>query len=191
MHFENILLLVKPLPHIHLKFSNETFGSLHLWSLNREGTMCSKNSILLRLDVLEPRFQPGLEHRRSNFHHVLCTFKLSADVLRWQAMWRTLVPAKWKTEGYPLFFRLISHVLLSQAKMYFEVTQVVWVAGKYVLSFPDSTYQEYKLGLPTESSLAYDKSYHTFNMLDCLRIRVAAPFLVLCRSRCDSGKRCC
>ena len=30
MHFENILLLVKPLPYIHLKFSNETFGSLHL-----------------------------------------------------------------------------------------------------------------------------------------------------------------
>ena len=144
--------------------------------------MSSKNSILLRLDVLEPRFQPGLEHRRSNFHHVLCTFKLSADVLRWQAI-EAKVPSeigfeKWKTEGYPLFFRLISHVLLSQAKMYFEVTQVVWVAGKYVLSFPDSTYQEYKLGLPTESSLAYDKSYHTFNMLDCLRIRVAAPFCV-------------
>ena len=49
--------------------------------------------------------------------------------------------------------------------MYFEVAQVVSVAGKYVLSFPDSTYQEYKLGLPTESSLAYDKSYHTFNTL--------------------------
>ena len=94
-----------------------------------------------------------------------------------------------KKEKYPLIFQLISYVLLSQAKMYFEVAQVVSVAGKYVLSFPDSTYQEYKLGLSTESSLAYDKSYHTINMLDCLRIRVAAPFL--CRSRCDSGKRCC
>ena len=94
-----------------------------------------------------------------------------------------------KKEKYPLIFQLISYVLLSQAKMYFEVAQVVSVAGKYVLSFPDSTYQEYKLGLSTESSLAYDKSYHTFNTLDCLRIRVAATFL--CRSRCDSGKRCC
>ena len=83
-----------------------------------------------------------------------------------------------KKEKYPLIFQLISYVLLSQAKMYFEVAQVVSVAGKYVLSFPDSTYQEYKLGLPTESSLAYDKSYHTFNTLDCWRIRVAAPFFV-------------
>ena len=83
-----------------------------------------------------------------------------------------------KVEGYPHIFQLISYVVPSQAKMYLEVTQVVSVAGKYVLSFPDSTYQEYKLGLPTESSLAYDKSYHTFNMLDCLRIRVAAPFFV-------------
>ena len=70
-----------------------------------------------------------------------------------------------KKEQYPLIFQLISYVLLSQAKMYFEVAQVVSVAGKYVLSFPDSTYQEYKLGLSTESSLAYDKSYHTFNTL--------------------------
>ena len=70
-----------------------------------------------------------------------------------------------KKEKYPLIFQLISYVLLSQAKMYFEVAQVVSVAGKYVLSFPDSTYQEYKLGLSTESSLAYDKSYHTFNTL--------------------------
>ena len=75
-----------------------------------------------------------------------------------------------KVEGYPHIYQLISYVVPSQAKMYLEVTQVVSVAGKYVLSFPDSTYQEYKLGLPTESSLAYDKSYHTFNMLDCLQL---------------------
>ena len=94
MHFENILLLVKPLPHIHLKFSNETFGSLHLWSLNREDTMCSKTSILLRLDVVEPRFPPGLRHRRSNFHHVLCTVMSSSDVLLRQAMWRSQCPKR-------------------------------------------------------------------------------------------------